>query len=133
MQTPSIRDKVAVGSVLTYSRSYSPAELAAFDELSGRNGAAEDGYLPDLLVIAPLTKLGGDLDHVSRQMEWQVHRQVRVTETIQAELEVTALEPRNSIFKIAFDARIRTSDGDVVLSGHSYGVIPRTDLAPTSA
>lgn len=110
--------------MLTHVRSYSTAQLGVFDELSGRDDSADSGYLPDLLVIASLTKLGGDLDYLSREMEWEVYRQVHAGETIQAEVEVTALEQRASMLRIALNARIRGSDGELVVHGQSHGVIP---------
>lgn len=120
--------EITVGTVLRWPRRYRPADLAAFLSLSGGSADPADlTHLPDLLVIAPLTKLGGDLNYVSRQMTWTVHRRVRSDELIEAELEVTALEERGGTLRIAFDARIRDEAGEVVVSGDSRGLLLRPD------
>lgn len=112
---------VTVGSTLTWSRRYDEAELRDYDALVGRPPDA-DGMLPDLLVLAPLTKLGGDLDYLSRSMTWQHHRPVAAGERLTAELHVTRLERVGDVVKIAFEARVRAGD-DVVVSGTSRGVV----------
>ena len=117
----TVHGPVRQGSTLTWSRRYDEAELREYDALVDRepDGA---GLLPDLLVIAPLTKLGGDLDYLSRTMEWRHHRPVRADETLTAELHVTRLDREGDAVKIAFTARIRAGD-DVVVSGTSRGVV----------
>jgi hypothetical protein len=112
---------VTTGTTLTWSRRYDEAELREFDALLGRptDPAAP---LPDLLVLAPLTKLGGDLDYLSRSMEWSHHRPVSAGETLTAELRVTRLERAGAVVKIAFDARVLAGD-DVVISGTSRGIV----------
>ncbi len=117
----TVHGPVREGSTLTWSRRYAEAELREYDELVGRpaDGA---GLLPDLLVIAPLTKLGGDLDYLSRSMTWRHHRPVRADEELTAELHVTRLARQGEVVKIAFEARIRCGD-EVVLSGTSRGVV----------
>lgn len=124
--------EITVGTVLRWPHRYRPADLTALLALSGGTADPHDfTHLPDLLVIAPLTKLGGDLNYVSRQMTWTVHRRVRADELIEAELEVTALEERGGTLRIAFDARIRDEAGEVVVSGDSRGLLLRPD-APTA-
>lgn len=119
--------RVAVGAVLRWSCRYSREDLREFAELSGREDPdAEPEWLPDLLVIAPLTKLGGDLNYISRQMTWTMHRAVRPDEEICAELEVTALDESGPMSRIEFAARILDLAGGVVLSGTSRGLIHKT-------
>jgi hypothetical protein len=117
----TVQGPVTAGSVLTWSRRYDPAELAAYGELLGSPGGPA-GILPDLLVLAPLTKLGGDLNYLSRSMEWRHHRPVQAGETLTAELHVTRLERTGDVVKIAFDARV-LAGGEVVVSGTSRGLI----------
>ena len=117
----TVHGPVQEGSTLTWSRRYGEAELREYDALVERqpDGA---GMLPDLLVIAPLTKLGGDFNYLSRTMEWRHHRPVRSDETLTAELQVTRLDRQGDVVKIAFTARI-LAGGDVVVSGTSRGVV----------
>jgi len=117
----TIYGPVREGSTLSWTRRYEEAELREYDALVGREPDAA-GLLPDLLVIAPLTKLGGDLNYLSRAMRWRHHRLVRADETLTAELQVTRLERETDVVRIAFEARIRAGD-DVVVSGTSYGVV----------
>ena len=117
----TVHGPVREGTTLTWTRRYAEAELQEYDTLVGRppDGA---GLLPDLLVIAPLTKLGGDLNYLSRTMRWRHHRPVRSDETLTAELHVTRLDRQGDVIKIAFEARIRTG-AEVVLSGTSRGIV----------
>lgn len=122
---PPIPAPIAVGDILRWACRYTPEDLEIFGELSGRDAGSPLTCLPDLLVIAPLTKLGGDLNYISRRMTWTAHRVVGVDERVEAELEVTSLYDSGSAIKIAFDARIRDESGQVVLSGDSAGIILR--------
>jgi hypothetical protein len=117
----TVHGPVREGSTLTYTRRYAAAELREYDALVGRP-AEEAGLLPDLLVIAPLTKLGGDLNYLSRTMRWSHHRAVRADEELTAELQVTRLDRQGEVVKIAFEARIKVG-AEVVLSGTSRGVV----------
>jgi len=117
----TVHGPVREGTTLTWSRRSDATELREYDELVEREPDGT-GMLPDLLVIAPLTKLGGDLNYLSRTMEWRHHRPVRSDETLTAELHVTRLERQGDVVKIAFEARILAGD-DVAVSGTSRGVV----------
>ena len=117
----TVHGPVREGSTLRWSRRYAEAELREYDALVGRT-PDDAGLLPDLLVIAPLTKLGGDLNYLSRSMQWRHHRPVRADEELTAELHVTRLDKQGDVVKIAFEARIRSGD-EIVLSGTSRGVV----------
>ncbi|MBA0052709.1 hypothetical protein E0L36_18050 [Streptomyces sp. AJS327] len=131
---PTPHGELQVGRLLTYTRRYSPAEIASYDSLSGRVRAPRGsaGELPDLLVVAPLTKLGGDLNYLARKMTWRRTRPVLADEELTAELEVLKLEEDAGFHRIAFDARVRAGDGEVVLDGHSKGLVLHVADAPTS-
>ena len=111
-----------VGLVLTHSRRFTDDEVREFATLSGHPVDVLPEHLPSLLVIAPLTKLGGDLNYLSARMEWTVERPVRRDEEVTAELEVTGLEQTEKMQKISFDARILCGS-EVVVRGRSQGVI----------
>lgn len=120
---PSAQGDVTVGDVLTTSRTYTVEEVREFHRLSDPGAEHADvSRLPYLLIVAPLTKLGGDLNYLSGHMVWTVSRPVAVTETVTAELEITKLTPAGNGTKIAFNARIRCGD-EVVVSGQSRGIV----------
>ncbi|MFF2651736.1 hypothetical protein [Streptomyces sp. NPDC058045] len=129
-----VHGELGSGSLLSWSRRYTEQDIAAFDALSGRvlpvDGAE---FLPDLLVVAPLTKLGGDLDYLARKMVWTHARAVRVDEELTAELEILGLEEAEGFHKINFAARVRSDKGDVVLDGTSKGMILRVPGAAGEA
>lgn len=113
---------ISVGTVLSWTRSYTDDEVRDFLALTGGAPDEVPEHLPYLLVVAPLTKLGGDLNYLSGRMDWTVSRPVRRDEAVTAELEVTRLEPTEGMTKIAFDARLVVGD-EVVSTGRSKGFI----------
>ncbi len=118
----AVHGEIAVGTVLVWTKQYTDHEVAEYCELSGAPADPLPEHLPYLLAVAPLTKLGGDLNYLSRQMDWTAARSIRRNEAITAELEVTRLEPTDGMTKIAFNARIRCGD-ELVITGHSKGLI----------
>jgi len=117
-----IYGEISVGTVLTWTKLYTEAELRKYLALTGKPDHPVPEHLPYLLVLAPLTKLGGDLDYLSGHMEWTVARPVRRDEAVTAELEVTRLELTDGMPKIAFDARLRCGD-EFVVTGRSRGFV----------
>jgi hypothetical protein len=111
-----------VGLVLAHTRRFSDDEIREYCLLSGHSADPLPEYLPPLLVVAPLTKLGGDLNYVSARMEWSSIRPVGRGEEITAELEITDLQPAEGMTKIRFAARILCA-GELVAEGRSKGVI----------
>ncbi|MFH8370375.1 hypothetical protein [Streptomyces sp. NPDC018031] len=109
------------GALLSWSRRYTDEELAAFEALAGRVPSVA-AHLPELLVVAPLTKLGGDVDYIARKMVWTHARPVGTAEELTAELRVLSVAEDTAFHRITFDARVRAGE-EVVLSGQSKGVI----------
>ena len=120
--TNAVHGEISVGSVLSWTKSYTADEVTRFQALVGRSGEDAGEFLPYLLVISPLTKLGGDLNYLSGRMDWSVSRPVRRDEAVTAELEVTRLEPTPGMTKIAFDARLKVGE-EIVSQGRSKGFI----------
>lgn len=118
----AVHGEIRVGTVLAWTKQYTDQEVHDYFELSGVRADPLPEHLPYLLAVAPLTKLGGDLDYLSGRMDWEVTRPVRRNEEITAELEVTRLEPTDGMTKIAFDARVRCGD-EVVITGRSKGFV----------
>ena len=123
--TSAVHGEVGVGSVLTYTRRYLDWELLRFYKLGGgapRTAEELPEHLPYLLVIAPLTKLGGDLNYLSGRMNWLLRRPVARTESLTAELEVTRLDQAENAVKAAFGCRVHCA-GELVVSGDSRGLV----------
>ena len=118
----AVHGEITVGRVLTWTKQYSEDEIREFCELVGQTARAVPEHLPYLLVMAPLTKLGGELNYLSGRMDWTTSRPVCWDEAVTAELEVTRLEPTDGMTKIAFDARLRCGD-EIVIRGRSKGFI----------
>ncbi|MEU8618507.1 hypothetical protein [Streptomyces sp. NPDC048623] len=118
----AVHGDISVGTVLTWAKAYSDQEVRDYYELTGAPADSLPEHLPYVLTVAPLTKLGGDLNYLSQRMDWRATRPLGRNEEIVAELEVTRLEPTAGMTKIAFDARIRCGD-EVVITGRSKGLI----------
>lgn len=121
----AVHGEVGVGTVLTWAKRYTDQEVRDYYALIGTPVETLPEHLPYVLSVAPLTKLGGDLDYLSQRMDWTAARPIRRDEEIVAELEVTRLEPTDKMTKIAFDARIRSGD-EIVITGRSKGLIVGT-------
>jgi hypothetical protein len=113
---------ITVGRVLTWTKQYTEDEVREFCALAGNPVDTVPEYLPYLLVLAPLTKIGGDLNYLSGQIDWTTSRPVRREEALTAELEVIGLEPTGGMSKIAFEARLRCGY-EVVARGRSKGFV----------
>ncbi|MER7623079.1 hypothetical protein [Streptomyces sp. NPDC126503] len=118
----AVHGEISVGTVLTWAKQYTDQEVRDYYALAGEPTESLPEHLPYVLTVAPLTKLGGDLNYLSQRMDWQAARPLGRNEEIVAELEVTRLEPTAGMTKIAFDARIRCG-GEVVITGRSKGLI----------
>jgi hypothetical protein len=117
-----VHGDITVGRILTWTKEYTEGEVCEFYALAGNPVDTVPEYLPYLLVIAPLTKLGGDLNYLSGRMDWRTSRPVRWDETITAELEVTQLEPTGGMSKITFEGRVRCGE-EIVVQGRSMGFV----------
>ena len=122
---PAVMRDIQVGTVLTYSRAYSADDLKIFNELSEGLSGESIEFVPDLLALAPLTKIGGDLNYIAQRMAWTAHRRVVVGERLEAQLIVQRLEERESVIKISFAARIIGEADDIVLHGESNGIVAK--------
>src|SRR5215468_11231060 len=117
-----VHGDITVGRILTWTKQYTEDEVCEFYALAGNAVDTAPEYLPYPLVIAPLTKLGGDLNFLSGRMDLSTSRLVRRDETLTAELEVTHLDPTDGMSNIAFEGRVRCGD-EIVVQGHSKGFV----------
>lgn len=120
---PSANGDVTIGDVLTTSKTYTAEEIREFRRLGGQaGGPSPTRHLPYLLTISPLTKLGGDINYLAGRMTWTATRPVGVTETLDAELEITGLKPVEGGTQVALAARVRCG-GEIVVNGRGEGIV----------
>ena len=125
-----------VGQRSEWSRTFTADDVQAFAELTGDRGAHhvtpdEKGRLMvhGLLTATLPTKLGGDMNFIAREMNFEFLRPVYAGEKILCVglVEEVRAEPRRWCVSFTFEAE--NERGKVVLRGTSSGVIARPDSA----
>lgn len=119
-----------VGEDSTYSRTFTNAEVEQFAELSNDEGyhhlvANEDGQvvLHGLLTATMPTKLGGDIDFLARSMYFEFPRPAHTGVEITCTTTFEEVEERDGRTELKVSFECETEDGEVVLRGHSEGVV----------
>lgn len=127
MPTPEVIEE---GHSLTYERSFTPAEVEQFAELSGDEGyhhfveqQSGDVMVHGLLTATLPTKIGGDIDYVARTMDLTFPRPVYTGETITCELTVESVTEREDRTELDTAWMCTNEEGAVVMEGSSSGVI----------
>jgi len=122
--------KIEVGQKASYERTFTEEDVRVFAEISGDRGVHH--MQPDskgrimvqgLLTATVPTKLGGDMNYIAREMQFQFVRPVFVGDTVKCEAVVTRVEEAEGRFDVAIDITCRNQDGQAVLLGTSQGVI----------
>jgi len=121
-----------VGAVVTWTRTFTEAEVRAFAELSGDKGAHhietdERGRLMvhGLLTASLPTKLGGDMDYMAREMHFTFLKAVWTGDELSCEGRVDAVVAKPGRLKARMSFRIINQDGDAVLQGTTVGIVRR--------
>ncbi|MDQ2906306.1 MAG: enoyl-CoA hydratase, partial [Chloroflexota bacterium] len=88
-----------IGDVHSWERTFTEEDVRLFGELSGDQGmqhvVKDTGgrlMVQGLLTATLPTKLGGDLNYIARQMEFEFLRPVFTGDTIRCEVTITHLE-----------------------------------------
>lgn len=122
--------KVKHGDVLTWERTFTEEDIARFAEISGDRGAHhmkrdDHGRLlaHGLLTATLPTKLGGDLDYIAKEMNFEFLRPVFAGDTIHCKMTITGVTPTEKQTKITAASLCTNQDGKVVLKGAFDGVI----------
>jgi len=123
-------DDIEAGTVVTYERTFTREDVAAFADLSGDRSYhhlvdEQSGpvMVHGLLTATMPTKVGGDIDYVARTMDFEFPRPVYTGETVTCEVtieSVTEGEGRREL-DVAWDCT--NEDDQRVLTGTSSGVI----------
>jgi 3-hydroxybutyryl-CoA dehydratase len=125
-----------VGARSEWSRTFTAEDVRRFAELSGDRGAhhvtpdAEGRLLVHGLLTATLpTKLGGDMNFLARELNFEFLRPVYAGEKILCVglVEEVRAEPKRWAVSFTFEAE--NERGKVVLRGTAVGVILRPDAA----
>lgn len=119
-----------VGQVLTHERTFTHEDVLAFQRLSGdagRHHATPDAQgrrvVHGLLTASIPTKIGGDLDYLAREMNFEFLRPVFTGDTIRCEITITEVVPEARRVRLAMTGVCHDQNGKAVLRFSSRGVV----------
>jgi 3-hydroxybutyryl-CoA dehydratase len=119
-----------VGQKVTWSRTFTLADIRAFAEFSGDQG--EHHLVPDdkgrlmahgLLTATLPTKVGGDINFIAREMTFRFHRPVFSGDTIECEVILTEIVEAEACVNVVSTFVCRNQSGKEVLTGEARGII----------
>ena len=122
--------KVEVGQRAAHERTFTAKDVREFAELSGDKGIHH--VRPDsrgrtmvqgLLTATLPTKIGGDMNYIAREMQFQFVRPVFVGDTVKCESVVTKVERTEGRLNVDIEIVCRNQNGDEVLLGKTHGII----------
>ena len=129
-----------VGDVIAWERTFTEDDIRAFGRLSGDEGVHhvtpdEQGRLmaQGLLTATLPTKIGGDINFIARELDFQFHRPVFAGDTLRCEVRIVEMEEAEQVIRMAVEWVCRNQSGKEVLTGRGRGVIHRRILAPGGA
>jgi 3-hydroxybutyryl-CoA dehydratase len=127
---------VKPGDVFTWQRTFTEEEILQFAQLSGDKGRHhmerdEKGRLMvhGLFTASIGTKIGGDLNYIAREMNFEFIRPVFTGDTITCELTITDVTPMDGYKRVAMKTVYRNQHGKEVLIGTSKGIIKDDELS----
>ena len=119
-----------VGDIVSWQRTFSEDDVRLFNTISGDEGVHhvtpdEQGRLMvhGLLTATLPTKVGGDMNVIAREMQFQFHRPVFAGDTVSCEVTIVALEPADKYTNVRSEFVCRNQNGKEVMSGYALGVI----------
>jgi acyl dehydratase len=123
-------DEPEPGDTYTHERTFTPEDVRKFGEISGDQQSIhtdpdEEGQLvvQGLLTATLPTKIGGDLEYLAREMEFDFRRPVYTGERITCTWETEAVTEREDRFEASGTAVLENEEGEVVLRGFFEGLI----------
>ena len=121
---------ISTGDTLTYARTFTTEDVQTFAAVSNDRGAHhvvedDDGTLMvhGLLTATLPTKIGGDLDYVARQMNFEFHRPVYTGEEITCTVTADHVEETDGRTLLEATCICRNEDDEIVLTAETNGVI----------
>jgi 3-hydroxybutyryl-CoA dehydratase len=121
---------VKVGDVKSWARTFTAEDIQLFNQVSGDQGVHhitpdEQGRLMvhGLLTATIPTKLGGDMNFISREMLFQFHRPVFGGDTIRCDVTIVEFEPAEQYNKLRVEFVCRNQHGKQVMTGYAAGIV----------
>lgn len=119
-----------VGDVKSWARTFTAEDIQAFNKVSGDEGVhhvnpdAQGRLMVHGLLTATIpTKLGGDMDFISREMLFQFHRPVFAGDTIRCDVTVVNFQPSNQYDNLRVEFVCRNQHDKEVMTGHAIGIV----------
>lgn len=119
-----------VGDVTSWARTFTAEDIQLFNKVSGDEGVHhvapdEQGRLMvhGLLTATIPTKLGGDMNFISREMKFQFLRPVFAGDTIQCDCTIVELQPGDQYTRMRTEFVCRNQHGKEVMIGYADGII----------
>lgn len=119
-----------IGDVSSWQRTFSEEDIRLFNKVSGDEGAHhvapdEQGRLMvhGLLTATLPTKIGGDMNFIARELNFQFHRPVFAGDTITCEVTIVQHEPAEKYTNVRSEFVCRNQHGKEVMSGYAQGIV----------
>ena len=118
------------GDKISWQRTFTEDDIRLFNKVSGDQGVHH--VTPDeqgrLMVHGPLTatvptKIGGDMNFIAREMNFQFHRPVFAGDTIACEATIVKLEPDEQYINVRTEFVCRNQHGKEVMTGYAQGIV----------
>jgi 3-hydroxybutyryl-CoA dehydratase len=119
-----------VGDIVSWERTFTEEDIRLFNRVSGDEGVHH--VTPDdlgrlmvhgLLTATVPTKIGGDMNFIAREMNFQFHRPVFAGDTVTCVVTVVEFEPAEQYTSVRTDFVCTNNHGKDVMSGYAQGVI----------
>jgi acyl dehydratase len=119
-----------IGDTVTWERTFTEDDIRLFNKVSGDEGVHhvtpdEQGRLMvhGLLTATVPTKIGGDMNFIARELNFQFHRPVFAGDTVTCLVTVVQFEPSELYTSVRTDFVCRNQNGKEVMTGYAQGVI----------
>lgn len=119
-----------IGDVSSWQRTFTEEDIRLFNQISGDQGVHhvvpdEQGRLMvhGLLTASLPTKIGGDMNFIARELNFQFRRPVFAGDTIDCEVRIVQLEPAENYTHVRSEFVCRNQQGKDVMTGYAQGVV----------
>ncbi len=120
-------EEIRPGAAFECSRTFDRASIQDFSRITGDHGAhhteGERLIAHGLLVSSLVTKIGGDLNYVSKDMHMEFLGPVYEGETVTGRLTLEAVIEQKRRRKVRMTCELFKNDGTLVVRGGSHGQI----------